>query len=86
MEKGNQQVTFQTEGKEQKMFIEANPQFKTLNLYDSKMHKVFQGIEKKEVKQDPEKLKEKKESQKVEVDEEGEGKKQKKSKRKGVGV
>lgn len=86
LEKGNQhQVTFQTEGKEQKMFIEANPQFKTLNLYDSKMQKVFQGIEKKEVKQEPEKSKEKKESQKVDADEEGEGKKErKKGKRVGV--
>ena len=69
------------------MHVEANPQFKTLNLYDSKMQKVFQGIEKKEVKQEPEKSMEKKETQKQDVDEEGEGKKEKKSSRKnGVGV
>jgi hypothetical protein len=88
LEKGNQhQVTFQTDGKEQKMYIEANPQFKTLNLYDSKMQKVFQGIEKKEEKQEPEKSKEKKETQKQEVDEESEGKPEKKAKKgKGVGV
>ena len=87
LEKGNQhQVTFLKEGKEEKMHIEANPQFKTLNLYDAKMQKVFQGIEKKEVKE-PEKSKEKKDTQKQEVDEEGEGKKEKKSsKKKGVGV
>ena len=81
-----QPVTFVKEGREEKMFIEANPQFKTLNLYDSKMEKQFQGIEKKE-KQEPEKSKEKKESQKQDVDEESEGKKEKKSKKgKGVGV
>jgi hypothetical protein len=87
LEKGNQhQVTFLKEGKEEKMHIEANPQFKTLNLYDAKMQKVFQGIEKKEVKE-PEKSKEKKETQKQEVDEEGEAKKEKKSsKKKGIGV
>lgn len=87
LEKGNlQPVTFIKEGQEQKMFIEANPQFKTLNLYDSKMEKQFQGIEKKE-KQEPEKSKEKKESQKQDVDEEGEGKKEKRTRKgKGVGV
>ena len=75
------------ETKEEKIHIEANPQFKTLNLYDAKMQKVFQGIEKKEVKQEPEKSKEKKETQKQETDEEGEAKKEKKSSRKrGVGV
>ena len=88
LEKGNQHpVTFLKDGKEGKMHIEANPQFKTLNLYDAKMQKVFQGIEKKEVKQEPEKSKEKKETQKREVDEESEPKKEKKSSRKrGVGV
>lgn len=88
LEKGNQHpVTFLKDGKEEKMHIEANPQFKTLNLYDSKMQKVFQGIEKKEVKQEPGKSKEKKETQKQDVEEEGEGKKEKKSRKgKGVGV
>lgn len=87
LEKGNQdQVTFLKDGKEEKMHIEANPQFKTLKLYDGKMQKVFQGIEKKEVKE-PEKSKEKKETQKQEVEEEGEGKKRNRSsKRKGIGV
>lgn len=88
LEKGNMQpVTFIKEGKEEKMHIEANPQFKTLNLYDSKMEKQFQGIERKEKKEEPEKSKEKKETQKQDVDEEGEGKKEKKSRKgKGVGV
>lgn len=87
LEKGNlQPVTFIKEGQEQKMFIEANPQFKTLNLYDVKMEKQFQGIEKKE-KQDSDKSKEKRETQKQDVDEEGEGKKEKKPRKgKGVGV
>jgi hypothetical protein len=29
------------------MFIEANPQFKTLNIYDDKLKKVFQETSKK---------------------------------------
>lgn len=46
LEKGNvQAVTFQTEGKDERMFVEANPKYKTLNLYSSKMEKVFQGAE-----------------------------------------
>jgi hypothetical protein len=87
LEKGNlQPVTFLKEGKEEKMNIAANPQFKTLDLYDAKMQKQFQGIEKKEPKE-PEKSQEKKETQKQEVDEEGEGKKEKKTRKgKGVGV
>jgi hypothetical protein len=87
LEKGNlQPVTFLKEGKEEKMHIEANPQFKALSLYDSKMQKQFQGIEKKEQKE-PENSQEKKETQKQEVDEEGEGKTQKRPRKgKGVGV
>jgi len=38
LQKGNiQSVTFQLNGNEQKMFIEANPQFKTVNIYDKDM-------------------------------------------------
>lgn len=49
LEKGNlQQVTFVKEGKEEKMFIEANPRFKNIDVYNSNFQKVFQGIEKKE--------------------------------------
>jgi hypothetical protein len=88
LEKGNTvPVTFNKDGKEERMNIEANPRFKTLNLYDGKMQKVFQGIEKKEIKQESEKSKEKKESQKVEVDEEREENKGKRSRKgKGIGV
>ena len=87
LEKGNiTQVTFAREGGEDKMYVAANPQYKTLDLYDSKMQKQFQGIEKKE-KPDQDKSEEKKETQKQDVDEEGEAKKGKKSsKRKGIGV
>jgi hypothetical protein len=66
------------------MYVSANPQYKTLDLYDSKMEKQFQGIEKRE--KQPEKSKEKKESQKQDAEEESEGKKEKKSRRKRVGV
>lgn len=84
LEKGNiQQVTFIKEGKEEKMFVSANPQYKTLDLYDSKMEKKYQGIEKKQ-KQDSDKSEEKKETVKQDTEEESEGKR--KSKRKGVGV
>lgn len=86
LEKGNlQPVTFVTEGREAKMYVSANPQYKTLDLYDSKMEKQFQGIEKRE-NREPEKSKEKKDAQMQNGDEESEGKKEKKSRRKGVGV
>lgn len=43
LERGNlHQVTFQRGDKEQKMFIEANPQYKSLNVFDSNLKKVFQ--------------------------------------------
>jgi hypothetical protein len=88
LEKGNTvQVTFSRDGKELPRHIEANPQFKSLNVYDEKMQKVFQENGKKEVKSAPEKSKEseKKETQKQEL-EEGDGKKEKRPRRKGIGV
>lgn len=87
LEKGNLvQVTFAREGGEDKMFVAANPQYKSLDLYDAKMQKQYQGIEKKE-KPTEDKSQEKKETQKQDVDEEGEAKKGKKSsKKKGIGV
>ena len=49
LERGNlHQVAFQRGDKEEKMFIEANPQFKSVNLYDGNMRKVFQENGKKE--------------------------------------
>ncbi len=45
MEKGNlQQVTFSREGKEEKMYIEANPKDKIINVYNESMQKQFQGV------------------------------------------
>lgn len=86
LEKGNlTQVTFAKEGREEKMYVTANPQYKTLDVFNSKMEKQFQGVEKKE--KESETMKEKKETQKQGVDEEGEPKKElKKSKGKSVGV
>ena len=41
IKKGNRQsVTFLNEGKEEKHFIEANPQFKTINVYDANMQRI----------------------------------------------
>ncbi len=87
LEKGNMtQVTFVREGKDEKMFVTANPQYKTLDLYDSQMQKQFQGIEKRE-KEGASKSEEKKETQKQEVDDEAETKKGKKAgRKKGIGV
>ena len=53
LERGNlHQVTFSIGDKTDKMFIEANPQFKSVNLYDSSMKKVYQENERKEPKVD----------------------------------
>jgi hypothetical protein len=42
LERGNlHQVTFTKADREDKMFIEANPQFKTLNVFDERLKKVF---------------------------------------------
>jgi hypothetical protein len=38
LEKGNlQSVTFETDGNTSKMFVEANPQYKTINIYDGQI-------------------------------------------------
>ncbi|MEJ7586797.1 MAG: hypothetical protein WKI04_04470, partial [Ferruginibacter sp.] len=47
LNKGNQQsVTFMKEGNEQKVFIEANPRFKSLNVYDGNMQRVHSQSQK----------------------------------------
>jgi hypothetical protein len=49
LKKGNlQSATFQVNGAEQKQYIEANPQFKTINIYDSSMQRVDNRQSKKE--------------------------------------
>jgi hypothetical protein len=89
LEKGNlTSVTFQKDGKEDKMFIEANPQFKTLTVYDASMKKMYQENEKKGEKQEPDKTPEKKQTVKKGTNEEEEDSttQKKRPKRKGVGV
>lgn len=66
LKKGNRQsVTFQVNGEDQKRFIEASPQFKNLNVYDSNQMRTSESqaqnksesqgqSNKKEVKQDQE--------------------------------
>lgn len=45
LEKGNlHAVTFQRDGKEEKMFLEANSKDRNVIVYDSSMKKQFQGI------------------------------------------
>lgn len=49
LKKGNlQSATFQINGADQKQYIEANPQFKTINIYDSAMQRVDTRQSKKE--------------------------------------
>lgn len=62
LQKGNlQSVTLEmADGVEKKYFLEANPQFKTLNIYNDKMTRLDkeekQGIEQKEAKSESESL------------------------------
>ena len=47
LEKGNRQaVTFVQEGKEQRQFVEANPQFKSITVYDGNMQRVNNQVQK----------------------------------------
>jgi hypothetical protein len=49
LQKGNRQsVTFIENGNEQKHFIEANPQFKTVNIYDNNMQRLSNRQSKEE--------------------------------------
>ncbi|WP_276374272.1 hypothetical protein [Chryseolinea sp. H1M3-3] len=94
LERGNvHEVNFVKDDKTQKMFIEANPQFKTLNIYDSEMKKVFQEHQKKETKPEAEKAvvsEDKKEGQKKDLnkkpDDESPDKGKRTFSRKGLGV
>ena len=74
LEKGNlQQVTFQREGKDEKMYLEANPKDRNVIVYDSAMKKQVQGV--KEHKGETSELKEK--SEKKEMKDEPEERKSK---------
>lgn len=45
LEKGNAQiVTFEKNGTAEKLFVEANPQFKSVNVYDIKMHRIEKQV------------------------------------------
>lgn len=59
LEKGNvQMVTLDTPGKEIKVFIEANPQYKSINLYNGKMERLDQD-QRQEMMRQPEMKEEK---------------------------
>ena len=51
LEKGNlQAVSLERNGKDERVFVEANPKFKTLNVYDSEMKRMKKNVESREVK------------------------------------
>lgn len=89
LQRGNRQsITFQNGDKEQKVFIEAAPQFKSLNFYDGNMKRVnAQTFNEKQSEGQTEKQQSKKESIKNDkaTDDNGEGPKQlkKQSRKKG---
>jgi len=76
-------VTFAKDNKEEKMFIEANPKFKSVDIYDAQMRKVFQGAKEK---QEPGKSQEKKETLSKAADDDDGNTKETKSKSRRVGV
>jgi hypothetical protein len=89
LERGNlHQVTFTKGDKEEKMFIEANPQFKTVNLYDANLKKVFVENAKKESNDNGRDIKASKETQKesASVEEPYEGLSQQKKQKKRLKV
>jgi hypothetical protein len=90
LSKGNRQsVTFIKNGNDQKVFIEANPRFKTLNVYDSNMQRVpSQSQKEKDTPQQSVKQEAKKESQK-QADDDSDGvpkTKQKQGRKKGQSI
>ena len=95
LERGNlHEVVFQQNDKAERMFIEANPQFKSLNVYDSRLKKVYQKPVGREQQQpsngrevsEPEKKLEKKKEAKEDPEEQAEGKGKKAAPRKRLGV
>lgn len=74
LHKGNRQsVTFIQNGSEQKHFIEANPQFKALNIYDNNMQRLGSNQSKQEKQGESQTIKQetKKEIQKQSSDDDG---------------
>jgi hypothetical protein len=66
LKKGNlQSATFLKDGNEVKQYIEANPQFKTINVYDSNMQRIDNRLSKEEKQSEAEQTSVKQSSKKV---------------------
>lgn len=86
LQKGNRQaVTFSDGGTEQKRFIEANPQFKSITVYDEQGHRVRQSQTEKKAEGHSQSEKQDAKKQSVNKDEAEPGS-QKTGKRKGISV
>lgn len=84
LKKGNlQSVTFVVSGVESKMHVEANPHFKTVNVYDVNLQRINHRESKEEKKENALEKKESKE-QKKDLDGEPEGGGQKEGKKRKV--
>ena len=90
LQKGNRQaVTFTKDGADQRMFVEANPKFKTVTVYSESMQRVQSHSQKeKEAPQQSVKQENKRESMKQASDDAGDfaGPKQKRSRKKGQSI
>ena len=89
LQKGNRQsVTFLLDGSEQKRFVEASPQFKSVTVYDEQNKRIRQAQGEKQPKNQAtsQQQAEKKEGQKQEVKPAENGESQTASKKKGKGV
>ena len=99
LQKGNiQSVSIEKDGSSSKMFIEANPQYKTVTLYDAQMKRVqkealgqYQSVDQsqnKEVKQDQkqEVKQDEKKSVKQKAGDDMDGPKKKSSRKKGMSI
>jgi hypothetical protein len=81
LEKGNRQsATFLNDGKEEKRFVEANPQYKTVTVYDGSMKRIRNDQKEGETNSQSE-SKANKKTEKQDNDEEGGKKENKKKKR-----
>ena len=89
LKKGNiQSVTVVVNGEERKRFVEANPQFKTIRVYDASMQRINDRVGRDEKQKDTQKHSVSK-SQKTGGESEGEeepGQKEKKQKRKSQSI
>lgn len=88
LEKGNlHEVTFQREGKDEKMFLEANPKKRDITVYDAEMKKQFHGVKRHEGEKEgkgQEQSNNKGKSEQAEMKEDPDAKEKKK--RKGVSI